>query len=118
MPSKLFDFVNADFFKPLTSMYKDRFLDCILRIYEICKNEFSYSAPRNEIVEDLSAYFEPDESDFVLDGEREVARGSREKANAILSNSRTMAGLKKKSVQITKCLSSLRNTRFPLSKAS
>lgn len=84
MPGKLFDFVNADFFKPLTSMYKDRFLDCILCIYEICKNEFSYSAPRNEIVEDLSAYFEPDESDFVLDGEREVARGSREKANAIL----------------------------------
>lgn len=84
MPGKLFNFVNADFFKPLTSMYKDRFLDCILRIYEICKNEFSYSAPRNEIVEDLSAYFEPDESDFVLDGEREVARGSREKANAIL----------------------------------
>jgi hypothetical protein len=57
MNGKLFDFVNADFFKPLTSMYKDRFLDCILRIYEICKNEFSYSAPRNEIVDDLTANF-------------------------------------------------------------
>ena len=84
MNGKLFDFVNADFFKPLTSMYKDRFLDCILHIYEICKNEFSYSAPRNEIVDDLSSYFDPDEREFVLDGEREIAKNSREKASAIL----------------------------------
>ena len=73
MKARLFDFINADFFRPLTSMYKDRFLDCILRIYEICKNEFSYSAPRNEIVENLSLYFDPDDNEFVFEEYHEVS---------------------------------------------
>lgn len=89
MAGKFFDFVNADFFKPLTSMNKDRFLDCILCIYKICKNEFSYSAPRKEIVEKLESYLEVDESDFVLDEEREFVRSSREKANIILRQLKT-----------------------------
>ena len=84
MNGKLFDFINADFFKPLTSMYKDRFLDCILHIYEICRNEFSYSALRNEIVENLAVYFEPDENEFIFEGERDVACSAREKANGFL----------------------------------
>lgn len=83
---QFFRITNQAFFKPLTGKFRGLFLDCILKIYEICQNEqsYSYSSERNLVIDSLQEFFENDDSELILDGDTVGVRNSRDKANRIV----------------------------------
>ena len=67
-----FNIVGASFFKPLTSSYKEVYLDCLNMIYECCKYQMSNSEEKSIVVERLSDYFEErNQKNFVFEEEGE-----------------------------------------------
>lgn len=82
--SQFFSIVNQGFFKPLSGKYRVKILDCILRIYDICKNEFAYEAERNKILANLQDYFERDDEEMSFEDDKTVARNAKDKASSVL----------------------------------
>lgn len=85
MKHNLFNIISPDFFKPLTSIYKEKFVECILLIYEMYKTETSYGIDKKNVVDELQAFFENDDSQLNFDDENIVLNDAREKANLFLN---------------------------------
>ncbi len=83
--NNLFKIVGDSFFRPLSSQYKDIYIDCLNIIYESYRSELSYGTDREILVIKLSNYFDKaDNSDIVLDDDTETLRDSRSKAHIFL----------------------------------
>lgn len=80
----LFDILPADFFKPLTSKYRQEYADCIMQIFNAFKPEISYGVNRDIIVKELTDYFEADDTEMSFDDEVYVS-DAREKANGVIA---------------------------------
>ena len=65
---RLFDILPADFFKPLTSKYRQEYADCIMRLFNAFKPEISYGVGREIVVKELADYFEADDVEMSFDG--------------------------------------------------
>lgn len=81
---RLFDILPADFYKPLTSKYRQEYADCILRIFNAFKPEISYGVNREIVVKELTDYFESDDVEMSFDDETYVS-DAREKANGVIA---------------------------------
>ena len=79
----LFDILPADFFKPLTSKYRQEYADCIMQLFNAFKPEISYGVNRDIIVKELTDYFEADDTEMSFDDEVYVS-DAREKANGVI----------------------------------
>ncbi len=81
----LFKIVGDNFFKPLTSQYKNIYVDCLNIIYESYRSELSYGADRETLVTKLSDYFDKfSTADITLEDDAETLRDSRAKAQMFL----------------------------------
>ena len=80
----LFDIVPADFFKPLTSKYRQEYADCIMQLFNAFKPEISYGVNREIVVRELTDYFEADDAEMSFDDEVYVS-DAREKANGVIA---------------------------------
>lgn len=80
----LFDILPADFFKPLTSKYRQEYADCIMRLFNAFKPEISYGVNRDIVVKELTDYFEADDAEMSFDDEVYVS-DAREKANGVIA---------------------------------
>lgn len=80
----LFDILPADFFKPLTSKYRQEYADCIMQIFNAFKPEISYGVNREIVVKELTNYFEADDVEMSFDDEIYVS-DAREKANGVIA---------------------------------
>lgn len=80
----LFDILPADFFKPLTSKYRQEYADCIMQIFNAFKPEISYGVNREIVVKELTNYFEADDVEMSFDDETYVS-DAREKANGVIA---------------------------------
>lgn len=74
---RLFHILPADFFKPLTSKYRQEYADCILRLFNAFKPEISYGVNREIVVKELADYFEADDVEMSFDGETFVSDARR-----------------------------------------
>lgn len=81
---RLFDILPADFFKPLTSKYRQEYADCIMRLFNAFKPEISYGVGREIVVKELADYFEVDDVEMSFDDETYVS-DAREKANGVIA---------------------------------
>ena len=81
---RLFHILPADFFKPLTSKYRQEYADCILRLFNAFNPEISYGVNREIVVKELADYFEADDVEMSFDGETFVS-DAREKANGVIA---------------------------------
>jgi hypothetical protein len=79
----LFNIVPEDFFKPLTSKYKNIYIDCLEILYDSYKTELSFGVEKEVILLKLTDYFEKIYEDMIFDDEV-IAKDSRAKANQIL----------------------------------
>ena len=82
----LFQILPSDFFKPLTSKYRQVFADCILLIFNTFKPEISYGVNREIVVKALTEYFEVDDMEMTFDDEGTFIKDAREKANAVIAS--------------------------------
>lgn len=80
----LFDILPADFFKPLTSKYRQEYADCIMRLFNAFKPEISYGVNRDIVVKELTDYFEADDTEMSFDDEVYVS-DARDKANGVIA---------------------------------
>ena len=80
----LFEILPDDFFKPLTSKYKQIYADCILLMFNSFKPEISYGVGREIIVKTLTDYFEMDDREMSFDEEVHYTSDARDKANGII----------------------------------
>lgn len=81
----IFDVVGENFFKPLTSQFKNIYLDCLTIIYDSYRSELSYGIDREILVSKMSDYFEMSNiSDIEFDDGSEILRDSRTKATTFL----------------------------------
>lgn len=80
----LFDILPEDFFKPLTSKYKQIYADCIMLLFNGFKPEISYGVSREVVVKTLTEYFEIDDREMSFDEEVHYISDAREKANGII----------------------------------
>lgn len=80
----LFDILPADFFKPLTSKYRQEYADCIMQLFNAFKPEISYGVNREIVVRELTDYFEADDAEMSFDDEVYVS-DAREKANGVIA---------------------------------
>lgn len=80
----LFDILPADFFKPLTSKYRQEYADCIMQLFNAFKPEISYGVNRDIVVKELIDYFEADDVEMSFDDEIYVS-DAREKANGVIA---------------------------------
>ena len=82
---KFFSIVKPDLFKPLTSKYKETFLDCLLIIYRTYRDEMSFGVDRDVVVSEIERYFEMVKMDeMVFEEEEDVAYDARSQANAVI----------------------------------
>ncbi len=81
---RLFDILPADFFKPLTSKYRQEYADCIMQLFNAFKPEISYGVGREIVVKELTDYFEADDVEMSFDDETYVS-DAREKANGVIA---------------------------------
>lgn len=82
----LFQILPSDFFKPLTSKYRQIYADCILLIFNTFKPEISYGVNREIVVKALTDYFEVDDMEMTFDDEETFIKDAREKANAVIAS--------------------------------
>lgn len=81
----LFKVVGDNFFKPLTSKYKQLFINCLGIIYDSYRSELSYGIERSIIVDKLTDYFHGlNLGDICLDDENDVLRDARAQATSFL----------------------------------
>ena len=83
----IFNYLNSDFFKPLTSKYHKEFADCIYLINNTFKNELTYGVNREVVVSKIEEYFSEDYHDMIFDNDI-ILRNPREQANAIINSLR------------------------------
>lgn len=81
---RLFDILPADFFKPLTSKYRQEYADCIMQLFNAFKPEISYGVSRDIVVKELKDYFDADDVEMSFDDEIYVY-DAREKANGVIA---------------------------------
>ncbi|MCM1119657.1 MAG: DUF5716 family protein [bacterium] len=81
---RLFDILPTDFYKPLTSKYRQEYADCILRLFHAFKPEISYGVNREIVAKELTDYFEADDTEMSFDDETYVS-DAREKANGVIA---------------------------------
>lgn len=81
---RLFDILPADFFKPLTSKYRQEYADCIMQLFNAFKPEISYGVCRDIVVKELTDYFDADDVEMSFDDEIYVY-DAREKANGVIA---------------------------------
>lgn len=81
---RLFDILQADFFRPLTSKYRQEYADCIMRLFNAFKPEISYGVNREIVVKELTDYFDADDGEMSFDDETFVS-DAREKANGVIA---------------------------------
>lgn len=81
---RLFDILPADFFKPLTSKYRQEYADCIMQLFNAFKPEISYGVSRDIVVKELTDYFDADDVEMSFDDEIYVY-DAREKANGVIA---------------------------------
>lgn len=85
MNTKLFSIVPFNFFVPLTSKYRDQYVDCILLLFNTYKTEFSYGNLDREIaVKILINYFDQTNMEIEFEEGDAIPRNSRDKANGVL----------------------------------
>ncbi|HBZ52906.1 MAG TPA: hypothetical protein DEO82_03940 [Eubacterium sp.] len=83
--TELFDIVGEDFFRPLTSLLKTIYVDCLNIIYESYRTELSYGADRDVLVAKLADYFESIATvDIQFEDETESLKDSKSKASTFL----------------------------------
>ena len=83
--TELFDMVGEDFFKPLTSLYKRIYVDCLNIIYDSYKTELSYGADRDVLIAKLTNYFDGQFiGDIKFEDESESLKDSKAKASTFL----------------------------------
>ena len=82
---KLFSILPEDFFKPLTSKYRQQYADCILLLFISFKPEISYGISREIVVKALTDYFETDDREMTFD-ETNYVEDAREKANGVIAS--------------------------------
>ncbi len=82
--AKLFQIIPEDFFKPLTSRYRQEYADSILLIYNSFKPEISYGVNREIVVKELTVYFDADDEEMSFD-EEHYLKDARDKANAMIA---------------------------------
>ena len=83
--AELFDIVGEDFFKPLTSLFKYIYVDCLNIIYDSYRTELSYGADRDVLVTKLTYYFESmGTGDIQFEDETESLKDSKSKASTFL----------------------------------
>lgn len=80
----LFEVLPAEFFKPLTSKYRQEYADCIIQLFNAFKPEISYGVNREIVVKELTDYFEADDVEMSFDDEVYVS-DAREKANGVIA---------------------------------
>lgn len=86
---KLFQVVPENFFRPLTSKYREMYLDCLEVIYNSAKLEYSFGVDKEQVLSELEQYFDDSTLDDILfDDEVEVSIDSRSKANSALRHLR------------------------------
>ena len=82
----LFEVISPDFFRPLVGDNKEIFIECLLIIYKLYKNETSYQIEKNNVVNVVQAYFENRKEDLSFDDDKSTTyKDSREKANQIIT---------------------------------
>lgn len=81
----LFAVVSPDFFRPLVGNNKECFVECLLLMYKLYKNETSYQIEKNSIVNVVQSYFEDKKEDLTFDDDLSTYRDSREKAHQIIN---------------------------------
>ena len=81
----LFSILPEDFFKPLTSKYRQQYADCILLMFNSFKPEISYGVSREIVVKILTDYFETDDREMTFD-ETNYVEDAREKANGVIAS--------------------------------
>lgn len=81
---RLFDILPADFFKPLTSKYRQEYADCIMQLFNAFKPEISYGVSRDIVVKELTDYFDADDVEMSFEDEIYVY-DAREKANGVIA---------------------------------
>ena len=81
----IFNYLNSDFFKPLTSKYHKEYADCIYLIHHTFKNELTYGVNREVVVSTLEEYFNEDYHDMIFDND-EILKSPRAQANAVINS--------------------------------
>lgn len=82
----LFQVVPNDFFKPLTSKYKETYMDCLVIIYHTYRSESSFGVEKDTILSNLENYFEQESKGEMIFEDEEVANNARAQAQATLRN--------------------------------
>lgn len=83
--AELYEIVGEEFFKPLTSLYKRIYVDCLNIIYDSYRTELSYGADRDILVSKLTYYFESQVTgDIQFEDETESLKDSKTKASTFL----------------------------------
>lgn len=82
---RLFDILPEDFFKPLTSKYKQEYADCIILMFNSFKSEISYGTNRELIAKLFTDYFDADDREMTFDEEDTYVADARDKANGVIS---------------------------------
>lgn len=78
---KFYQVVHPDLFKPLTSKYKETFLDCLLIIYKTYRNEMSFGVDREVVVAEIERYYEMAAvGDMIFDEDEEILSDARSQA--------------------------------------
>lgn len=83
--AELYEIVGEDFFKPLTSLYKRIYVDCLNIIYDSYRTELSYGADRDILVSKLTYYFDSQVfGDIKFEDESVSIKDSKSKASTFL----------------------------------
>lgn len=81
----LFSILPEEFFKPLTSKYKNEYADCIELMFRSFKPELSYGVDRDIVLSALETYFDENfDTDMIFEDEEVVLKDSRAKANNVI----------------------------------
>lgn len=81
----LYEIVGEDFFKPLTSVYKSIYWQCILIIYDSYRTELSYGIDREHLAQKLEYYFDTfGQDEMQFDDNPQVFKDAKSKAAEIL----------------------------------
>ena len=111
--AKLFQIIPEEFFKPLTSRYRQEYADSILLIYNTFKPEISYGVNREIVVKELTVYFDADDEEISFD-EEHVLRDARDKANAMIAQLKKCGWLEYEQVEDHRLNVSLMEYAIPI----
>lgn len=82
---ELFEVLGEDFFKPLTSMYKSIYLQCLKIVFDSYRTELSYGIDRELLIQKLTYYFDDlNIAGIQFEGDEDILIDSRNKASTFL----------------------------------